>query len=66
MKIDSFNQIIKRWPPNRVFIDLLGKYLGMNVGLLSSEGVCLILKTFYDNFVDVCERNSGLNCSYYK
>ena len=66
MKINPFNQIIKRWPPNRVFVDLLEKYLGMKVGLCSGVGVCLVLKTFYDNFVDVCERKSGLNCSYYK
>ena len=33
MKKDPFNQIIKKWPPKGVFVDLLGKYLGMNVGL---------------------------------
>ena len=39
MKKDPFNQIIKKWPPKGVFVDLLGKYLGMNVGLWSSVNV---------------------------
>ena len=36
MKKDPFNQIIKKWPPKGVFVDLLEKYLSMNVGLWSS------------------------------
>ena len=60
MKKDPFNHIIKKWPPESVFVNLLEKYLGMNVGLWSSVCVCLVLKTFYDNFVmfvnqEVCE-----------
>ena len=38
---DPFNQIIKKWPPKGVFVDLLEKYLGMNAGLWSS--VCVAL-----------------------
>ena len=33
LKKDLFNQIIKKWPPKGVFVDLLEKYLVMNVGL---------------------------------
>ena len=33
MKKDSFNQIVRKWQPKGVFLDLLGKSLGMNVGL---------------------------------
>ena len=33
MKKDPFNQIIKKWPPKGVLVDLLEKHLGMNVGL---------------------------------
>ena len=36
MKKDPFNQIIKKWLPKGVFVDLLEKYLSMNVGLWSS------------------------------
>ena len=30
MKKDPFNQIIRKWQPKSVFVDLLEKYLGMN------------------------------------
>ena len=39
MKKYPLNQIIKKWPPKGVFVDLLEKYLGINVGLWSS--VCV-------------------------
>ena len=32
MKKDPFNQIIRKWPPKGVFVDLLDKYLGTNAG----------------------------------
>ena len=48
MKKDPFNQTIKEWPPKGVFVDLLQKYLGMNVGLWSSVGLCVCV------FVCVC------------
>ena len=35
MKKDPFNQIIKKWKPRCVFVDLLEKYLGKNASLLS-------------------------------
>ena len=33
MKKDQFSQIIRKWQPKGVFVDLSEKYLGMNVGL---------------------------------
>ena len=33
MKKDPFNQIIRKWQPKGVFVDLLEKHLGMNGGL---------------------------------
>ena len=39
MKKDPFNQIIKKYPPKDVFVDLLEKYLRVNIGLWSS--VCV-------------------------
>ena len=51
MDKDSFNQIIKKWPPKGVFANLLEKYLGMNAGLWIS--VCVwswIFKNFFENF----------------
>ena len=39
MDKDPFNQIIKKWPPEDVFVDLFEKYLVMNAGLWSS--VCV-------------------------
>ena len=32
MKKDPFNQIIKKWSPKCVLVDLLEKHLGINVG----------------------------------
>ena len=80
MKKDPFNEIIKKWPPEGVFVDLLETYLSKNVGLWRSMCVCvcvrvcvcvcvcvcLVLKTFYGNFYDVCELRSVWNCFYYK
>ena len=36
MKKDPFNQIIRKWQPKGVFVDLLEKHLGMNGGLWSN------------------------------
>ena len=33
MKKDPFDQIIRKWQPKGVFVDLLEKYLGMNGGI---------------------------------
>ena len=33
MKKDPFNQIIRKWSPEGVFVDLLEKHLGVNSGL---------------------------------
>ena len=32
MKKDPFNQIIRKWPPKYVFVNLLEKHLGANTG----------------------------------
>ena len=60
MKKDPFNQIIKKWPPKGVFVDLLEKYLGMNVGVWNSVCVFWSWKLFMIIFVifvneEVCE-----------
>ena len=41
MKKDPFNEIIKKWPPEGVFVDLLETYLSKNVGLWRSVCVCV-------------------------
>ena len=54
---NPFDQIIKKCPAKGVFVDLLGKYLGMNAALWSK--VCVwfwIFKNIFENFCDVCER----------
>ena len=73
MKKDPFNEIIKKWPPEGVFVDLLETYLSKNVGLWRSVCVCVCvcvcvsgLENFYGNFCDVCELRSVWNCFYYK
>ena len=53
MKKDQFNQIIIKWPPDRVFVNLLEKYLGMNAGLWSS--VCVWLWIFEKIFEEFCD-----------
>ena len=65
MDKDPFNQIIKKWPPKGVFVDLVEKYLGVNAGLWSS--LCVwswIFEKIFENFCDVCERRRVWNCSY--
>ena len=55
MDKDPFTQIVKKWPPKGVFVDLLQKYLGMNAGLWSS--VCVwswIFERFFENFCIAC------------
>ena len=67
LKKDLINQIIGKWPPKSVFVDLLKKYLVMNAGLWSR--VCVwfsIFENFFEDFCDVCERESVWNRSYYK
>ena len=51
MDKDPFNQIIKKWPPKDVFVDLLEKYLDMSAGLWST--VCVwswIFENYFQNF----------------
>ena len=48
---NPFNQIIKKWLPKYVSVDLLEKYLDMNAGLWS--GVCVrswIFENVFENF----------------
>ena len=47
MKKDPFSQIIRKWAPKGVFVDLLKKYLGMNIGFWSRVGVWTWI---YENF----------------
>ena len=54
LKKDQINQIIGKWPPKSVFVDLLKKYLVMNAGLWSS--VCVwfwIFENFFEDFWDL-------------
>ena len=54
MKKDLFNQIIKKWQPKCVFVDLLEKYLGMKADLWSDVYVWFyIFENFCDDFWDV-------------
>ena len=54
MKKDQFNQIIRKWPPERVFVNLLEKYIGMNAGLWSSVWVWFwIFEKFFEELCDV-------------
>ena len=47
MKKDPFSQIIRKWARKGVFVDLLKKYLGMNIGFWSRVGVWTWI---YENF----------------
>ena len=53
MKKDQFNQIIRKWPPERVFVNLLEKYIGMSAGLWSS--VCVWFWIFEKFFEELCD-----------
>ena len=51
MKNNPFNQIIRKWQPKGVFVNLLEKYLGMNAGLCSSVYVWFwIFENFREDF----------------
>ena len=53
-KKEPFNQIIRKWQPKDVFVDLLEKYLGMNAGLWNSVYMCFwIFENFREDFWDV-------------
>ena len=52
MKKDPFNQIIRKWQPNCVFVDLLEKYLGMNAVY---EVMCTCGFKFLRTFVRIFE-----------